>query len=193
MAHPRDRSSTLPAASARGISTVGVETGPTKSDAGYPQPVARLTFSLHADRFACGLFDRMLVLALVIRTLCDRSGLQPFFDQVARSALWALLVERLAPGDEVALRIAVAAVERLPALRTALHNLAFRAVRALHADRLLLDVFAVFVIAARGEFAEAAILDHQVLPASGAFFIERNVGFLLLTADLLGGFAIGIP
>ena len=100
--------------------------------------------------------------------------------------------ERASPGYEVAIGIAVAAVEGLALLRTALDDLALRALRALHPDGLLLDILAGGVVAARGELAEAAVLQHQVVVALRALFVERLIGLSLSAADLLGGLAVGV-
>ena len=55
----------------------------------------------------------LLVLALGVGALPDGAGLQPLLDHVGAAALGALLRHGLAPGDELAVGIAVAAVERL--------------------------------------------------------------------------------
>src|SRR5579863_2330240 len=82
---------------------------------------------------------RLLEFALVVRTLRERARLQILLDHVAAAALRTLLRNRLAPRHKIAIRIAIAAVERLPALRPPLDNFALAAIRALHANRLLLD------------------------------------------------------
>src|SRR5262249_39291599 len=87
---------------------------------------------------------------------------------------------------------AIASVERLALLRTALDDVAFAAFGALHADQLLLHVLALGVVAAGGEFAEAAELHHQVVAAVPALLVERLIRLLLLLAELLRRLAIGV-
>src|ERR1035437_6663690 len=129
--------------------------------------------------------------ALRVGTLPDGARLEPLLHHVRAAALGAFLGHGLAPGDERAVGIAVAAVERLALLGAALHDLALRALRALDADCLLLDVLAGGVIAARRELAEPAILHHQVVAALRALFVERRI-LLLRAADLFGGLAVGV-
>src|SRR5580704_12934534 len=93
-------------------------------------------------RYFHRLLERLLKLAFPVRTLRHRSRLQPLLDQVARPAIRALLLNRLAPRHEVAIGIAVAAEECIALLGPSLHHFAFRAVGAGNADGLLLDVFA---------------------------------------------------
>src|ERR1041385_3870878 len=126
-----------------------------------------------------------LVLAIAVGALDERAGLQPLLDHVGAAALGALLGDRLAPGDELAIGVAVAAVEGLALLGAALDDVAFAAFGTFDADQLLLDVLAGRVVAAGGEFAETAVLDHQVVAAVGALLIERLIGLLLLSAELL--------
>ncbi len=140
---------------------------------------------------ATGSFKRMLVFALGVRTLRHRTCLQILLDQVAAAALRTLLGNRFAPSDEVALGVAIAAVESPAALRAALHNFALRAVRARDANGLLLNVLAFRVIAAGDKLAVASKLLHQVALALRAFLFERNI-FALLAADLFGRLAIGV-
>ena len=144
------------------------------------------------DGLACyhdGNFD--LVFALGVGALPEGARLDEFLDHVRAAALRALLGHGLAPGDERAIGVAVAAVERLALLGAALDDLALRALRALHADGLLLDVLAGGVVAARGELAEPAVLHDQVAVALRALLIQRHV-LRLRPADLLGGLAIRV-
>src|SRR5262249_55053598 len=108
-----------------------------------------------------------------------RPRLQPLLDHVGTAALRALLLHRLTPGDKGAVGIAIAAVEGLAALGPPLDNLAFRTIGAFHPDRFLLHVFAGRVVAAGGEFTEAAILHDHLVAALGAGFVERDIGLLL--------------
>src|SRR5207237_9254981 len=105
------------------------------------------------------------------------------------AAVWGLLRDVLAPGDEVAIGPAVAAVEGLALLGAALDDIAFAALGALHAHQLLLHVLARRIVAASSKLAEAAKLHDQMVAAVGALLIDRLVGLLLLAADLLGGLA----
>src|ERR1035441_6253620 len=132
-----------------------------------------------------------LVLALRVRTLPYNARLEPLLHHVGAAALGALLRHGLAPSDEGAVGVAVAAVERLALLGTALDDLALRALRALDADGFLLDVLAGGVIAARRELAEPAELQNQVALALRALLVERLI-LLLGAADLFGGLAIGV-
>src|SRR5579885_2624255 len=134
----------------------------------------------------------LLVFALGVGALPHGSGLEPFFDHVGAAALRTLFGNRFAPRHEIAVGPSVAAIEGLAALGTPLHHFALAALRALDPDGLLLDVLARRVIAASGELAVAAGLEHQIVAALRALLIERLIGFLLLPADLLRGLAIGI-
>src|SRR5216684_654571 len=107
----------------------------------------------------------LFVFALLVGTLQGAAGLQPFLEEVG------------------------AAVEGLAALGAPLHDFAFGALRALHANGFLLDVFASWIIAARRKLAETAIFHDQIVAALRAFFVQRDVGFLLGPADGTRGFA----
>src|ERR1700728_210538 len=133
----------------------------------------------------------MFVFAFRIRALRHRAGLQPFFNQVAATALRAFLGNRLAPCHEIAFRIAIATVKRLPALGPALDYFAFRAIRAWNTDRLLLDVLASRVIAAGYELAIAAEFLHQIIAALWTLFFQRNV-LALLSPDLFRRLALRV-
>src|ERR1035441_1742844 len=132
-----------------------------------------------------------LVFALRVRTLPYGARLEPLLHHVGAAALGALLWHGLAPGDEGAVGVAVAAVERLALLGAALDDLALRALRALDPDGFLLDVLAGGVIAAGGELAEPAEFQDQVALALRALLVERLI-LLLRAADLFGGLAIGV-
>src|ERR1039458_2129052 len=93
--------------------------------------------------------------ALGVRALPHRAGFQPLLHHVRAAACRTLLRHRLAPRHEFAVGVTVAPVKSLALLRTALDDLAFATIRALHADSFLLNVFAGRIIAARDEFAEA--------------------------------------
>src|ERR1039457_4818492 len=135
----------------------------------------------------------LLVLAIRVGTLQHRPGLQPLLHHVRAAALGALLLHRLAPGHEVAIRPAVAAVERLAALGAPLHHLALAALRALHADGLLLHMLARRIIAASGKLAETAGLQHHVAAAHRALLVELHIRLLLRAANGLAGLAVRVP
>src|ERR1035438_3347334 len=120
----------------------------------YPTDATRRAGALrHLLRLP--LRRRLLVLAFGVRTLPHRAGLQPFLHHVRAAAFRALLRHRLAPRHEFAVGVTIAPVKRPALLRTALDDLAFAAIRALHSDGFLLDVLAGRIIAAGREFAEA--------------------------------------
>src|SRR5450756_33749 len=140
-------------------------------------------------------FDRdgslHLVFALGVRTLPHGARLEPLLHHIRAAALGTLLGHGLAPGDESAVGVAVAAVKRLALLGAALDDLALRALRAFDPDGLLLDVLAGGIIAACGELAEPAVLHDQVALALRALLIKGLI-LLLRAADLFGGLAIGV-
>src|SRR5262249_37671832 len=120
------------------------------------------------------------------------AALQPLFDHVRAAAFRTLLGYRLTPRHESAVRITVAAIERLAALGAAFDDLTFRAIRTFHSDGFLLDVLAGRIIAARRELAEPAEFQDQTVAALRANFVQRDVRFLLRSADGLGGLAVRI-
>src|SRR5208337_315691 len=75
---------------------------------------------------------------------------------------------------------------------TLFDEIAVFALRTLHANIVLLDVFAIRIAAAGGELAVAPVADHHVAPALGAEFVERNIGNLLALVEPPRGLAIGI-
>ena len=95
-------------------------------------------------------------------------------------------------GGEFAFRIIAAAVESVSLARFLLDQFAVFAERALHADEILLHIFALRIAAAGGELAKAAVADHHIAAALGAKFVERNVGNFLALIETARGFAIGI-
>src|ERR1700686_5452353 len=136
--------------------------------------------------------QRPLILALAVGALRHPSGFEPLLDQVARSAIRTLLGDGFAPRHEVAFRIPAAAIEGFATFGAPLHHFALRAIRTGHADSLLLDEFALRIIAARRELAEAPVLHHQIVAALRALLIQWHVRLLLFCADLLGGLAVRI-
>src|SRR6185369_13748379 len=119
----------------------------------------------------------------------------------AGAALRAGLGDGLVPGDELAVGIAVAAVEELPAPRAALHHLAFAAADALDPGRHgLVDglhVAALGITGAAEELAEApeaylhrlaALLAHLV----GRFRLHGPDRAVLVALEVLGVLAVGV-
>src|SRR5712692_5552623 len=121
-------------------------------------------------------FNGFLVTAFGLRAAQHGAGLQPFLNEIWIAALGAFFRYRLAPGDEIAIRVAAAAVKSLAPLGAPLDNFAFRTLRALHSDGLLLDVLAGRIITASRELAEAAELHHQIVAALRALFIQGHIG-----------------
>ena len=117
----------------------------------------------------------MLILALFIRTLRPISALQILLNQIRTLALWTLFGNRLAPSHKIALGIQVTAIESLATLRPPLNDIALMARRTGHANRVLLHVFASWIIGTSDEFAKAAKLLHQLTVASGAIFFIRRL------------------
>src|ERR1035441_525945 len=159
---------------------------PARGSVSRPARPSLLRQSLHRNQHG------LLVLAIRIRTLQHRPGLQPLLHHVRAPALGTLLLPGIAPSDEVAIRPAVAAVERLAALGAPLHHLAIVALRALHADGLLLHMLARRIIAASGKLAETAGLQHHVTAAHRALLVELHIGLLLRAADGFGGLAVRV-
>src|SRR3954469_16955673 len=117
-------------------------------------------------------------------------------DEERRAAVGALFGDRTIPEREVAVGIVGAAEEHLAAARLALDDVA-AVLRAEHAGRLLLDVLAGRIAAARGELAETSLLDHQVRLALRALLVEDLVRLgrgdpLLGRDDLPRRLALGI-
>src|SRR5262245_4345351 len=147
------------------------------------------------------LFGSGVVAVLVVAEDLPPALLRRLLDQVRRAALRALLVDRPVPEHEIAVRIVGAAEEDLAAPRFALDDLAalVRILRAHDAGRLVLDVLALGIAGARGELAEAALLDDQVRAAARALLVENLVRLGRLQATLLGRdehsgrLALGIP
>src|SRR5690606_9229267 len=96
---------------------------------------------------------------------------------------------RLVPGGEVALRVPFAAVERSALARAALHDLAFLALWALHADlrQKRARVPALREAAAGHELAEFAEFDHHRPTALFAVLAGRLILQLHPLHRLLGG------
>src|SRR5690349_22773533 len=83
---------------------------------------------------------------------------------------------RLFPRGEFAIRVAAASVER-SALGPAHHNFARAALfRTRDAQSLLLDIFALWIVAASREGAVAAVLNHKVPAVLRAFLIQHLIG-----------------
>src|SRR5258707_1415139 len=115
------------------------------------------------------------------------------FQQLRAVALRARLRPRLIRRSKLARGIIRAAIERVAALPSLLFDqLAIRTLRALHSDEILLDVLALRVSAARNEFAVASVAQHQVAPALGADFFQRDVRHTLALIEAPRRLAIRI-
>src|ERR1700731_526537 len=113
--------------------------------------------------------------------------------QIRATALRAGLSHRLISRRELARGIIRASIECVAALpRLLFYQLAIRALRALHADEILLDVFALRISAARDELAIASVAQHQVAAALGTEFFQRDVRHALALIEPPRGLAIGI-
>src|SRR5450432_4807176 len=91
-----------------------------------------------------------------------RARLQILFDQIFAAATRALLGDRLVRRSELALRIISAAVEGVALARALFNQVAVFALRALHANVVLLDVLAFGISAAGRELAEPPVPSHDV-------------------------------
>src|SRR5437016_5731830 len=91
------------------------------------------------------------------------AGFQGLLHQIfALAALRTLLSNRLVRRCEFALGIIRAPVKHVPPPpRLLLHQVAFLALRTLHPDEVLLDVFAFGIAAAGNEFAETSVAQHH--------------------------------
>src|SRR2546430_13477012 len=78
------------------------------------------------------------------------------------ATLRALFIDRLPVRSKVTLGVFGAAIEKIAAAGFLFHQLAFLALRAFHADEVLLDVLAFRIPAARSEFAEASGAQHHI-------------------------------
>src|SRR5579859_3246086 len=135
---------------------------------------------------------RALVVAFLVGTGDDRARLQVLFDQIFAAAARTLFRDRLVRRSELALGIISAAIERVALARTLFDQVAFFAVGTLHANVVLLDVFAVGIATAGGELAVAAMADHHVATALRAELVERNVGNFLALIETARSLAIRI-
>src|SRR4030088_1899523 len=108
------------------------------------------------------------------------------------SAIRTLLRDGLRRRSEFALRIISAAVKRIALARTFFDEFPFFTFRALHADEVLLHVFALGISTAGSELAEAPMAQDQVAFAERAGFIEWNVGHFLALIQPPRRLAIGI-
>ena len=139
----------------------------------------------------CGL-EFPLIFTATCRALQERARFEVFLDQIGATAIRTLLGDGPCPRDKIAVGISIAPVECFPPLRTTFHYFAFRTFRAFHTDRLLFHIFTGRIITAGGKLAKTPVFLNQIIAALGAFLVERNIGFLLRTPDLFGGFAVRI-
>src|SRR5579863_4964223 len=135
---------------------------------------------------------RPLVVAFFIGTRNDGPSFQILFHQILAAATRALFGDGLVGRSKLALRIISATVERVAFARALFDQVSVFALRALHADVILLDVLALGIPAAGGELAEASVSNHHVAAALRAEFVERNVGNFLALIETARGLAIGI-
>src|SRR6478672_9572321 len=116
-----------------------------------------------------------------------------FLQQIRAAALRARLRHWLICRRKLARRIIRASIERVAAPpRFLFYQLAIRALRALHANKILLDVLAIWISAARDELAIASVPQHQVAPALGAELFQRDVRHALALIKPPRGLAVGI-
>src|SRR3981081_3388665 len=108
------------------------------------------------------------------------------------SAIRTLLWDRLCRRSEFALRIISAAVKSVALARAFFDEFAFFTFGALHADEVLLHVFALGISTAGSELAEAPMAQDQVAFAERAGFIEWNAGHFLALTQPPRRLAIGI-
>ena len=87
------------------------------------RPLPSLSGHLYGNLSRSLWGQRLLEFTFAIGTLRERARLQELLDQVAAATLRTLLGERLAPGDKLAVGIAIASVESFAALGAALDDL----------------------------------------------------------------------
>src|SRR5581483_8332134 len=124
-----------------------------------------------------GGLGRLAEVAIGVRAaLLGAGALRHLLDEVLAAAERARLGERTVPGAELALRVAVAAVEELPAPRELADDVADAAIGALDADRLRqlerLDGAALGVAGAPDELPEAPEPDLHRLAALRARAVD---------------------
>src|SRR5438270_4574021 len=134
------------------------------------------------------LFRTRVIAIVVVAEDLTAVLLRRLLDQVRRAALGTLLLDRTVPEHEVAIGVIGAAEEDLAAARFALDDLAalVGVLRTQNARRLVLDVLALGVIGAGGEFAEAPLLDDEIRSAARALLVEDLIRLGRLQAPLLG-------
>src|SRR5262245_24486904 len=126
-----------------------------------------------------GVDGLLVAAALMVAEQRRAVLLGDLFEDVRVAAGRTTLGHGTVPGDEVALRVVVAAEEDATAARSALDDAAAAIVaRAIESHFLQLDVFALGIVRAGGELAEAAVLHRQRLSALRAFLVEDPVGLL---------------
>src|SRR5436305_13194110 len=108
------------------------------------------------------------------------------------AAARALLCYRLVGRSKFALRIVRTSIKCVAFARPLLYQFAVFAQRAIHADKVLLHVLALRIAAARREFTEPPVPDHQIPTAFRTKFIQRNIRYLLALIQPPGGLAIRI-
>src|SRR5688572_14687993 len=124
-------------------------------------------------------FQRRIPLVRAVVLAADELAsrlLGDLLEQERRAAVGAGLRNWTLPEREIAVRIVRASVERLPAARLPLDDVA-GVLRAQYAGRLHLHVLAVRIIRARGELAEAPLFDDEERFALRALLFENLIRF----------------
>src|SRR6202051_5382455 len=105
-------------------------------------------------------------------------------------AVGTLFGNRLGRRRELAFWIISAAVERVALASPLFDEFSIIAIRALHANEVLLHILAFGISTARRELAKAAVAEDHVAFAQRAEFIERNVRNFLFLIQNARRFAI---
>src|SRR5271155_1106782 len=140
----------------------------------------------------CHAFEGALVIAFFIGTRDHRSVFAQALHQILMPAIRTFLGNGLGGGCELTLGIISASVECVALAGAFFDQFALFAFRALHADEILLHIFAFGISAARSELAITAVPQYQVALAQRASLIERNVGHFLALIEPPRRLAIGI-
>src|SRR3954462_5687286 len=117
----------------------------------------------HQNSFRPFLFDGNLVITgFLVAVMNESFLLRGFLQQVWRTALRTLLLDRFVPGHEIACGIFHAPVESLPTFGAPLAQLAAAArLWTGNADQIGFNVFALWIIAARSKCAVASVFHHE--------------------------------
>src|SRR4029078_603402 len=137
------------------------------------------------------------VALLVIADQLTAVSLRDLLDEERRAAVGALFGNGFVPQREIAVGIIRAAVEYLAAARFPLDDVP-AVLRTQNAGRLLLHEPARRIVRARGELAEAPLLDDEIRPALGTQLVDNLIRLCRGNAlfgrnDLPRRLALGIP